>query len=61
MATVGKHQGTLAGSSSLARHEARCKSSDTKLEAQVDRFGAAPDTRILESTTLRAFLERYFY
>lgn len=45
----------------------RCKSFDTKqeaekwardLETQVDRFGAAPDTRILETTTL-GFLERY--
>ncbi len=46
----------------------RCKSFDSKieaekwardLEAQVDRFGAAPDTRILESTTLGELLERY--
>jgi integrase len=46
----------------------RCKSFDTKLEAekwardleaQVDRFGAAPDTKILESTTLGQLLERY--
>ncbi|APG86142.1 integrase family protein [Sinorhizobium americanum CCGM7] len=46
----------------------RCKSFDTKqeaekwardLEAQVDRFGAAPDTKILESTTLGELLERY--
>lgn len=46
----------------------RCKSFDSKveaekwardLEAQVDRFGAAPDTRILESTTLAELLERY--
>ncbi len=46
----------------------RCKSFDSKveaekwareLEAQVDRFGAAPDTRILESTTLSELLERY--
>lgn len=29
------------------------------LEAQVDRFGAAPDTKILESTTLGQLLERY--
>ena len=43
-----------------------CKSFDTKidaekwareLEAQVDRFGAAPDTRILDSTTLSKLLE----
>jgi len=43
----------------------RCKSFDTKQEAekwardlaaQVDRFGAAPDTKILESTTLRQIL-----
>jgi integrase len=46
----------------------RCKSFDSKLEAekwareleaQVDRFGAAPDTKVLESTTLRELLERY--
>nr|WP_153367084.1 site-specific integrase [Agrobacterium rosae] len=46
----------------------RCKSFDTKieaekwardLEAQVDRFGAAPDTKTLESTTLGQLLERY--
>ncbi len=46
----------------------RCKSFDSKLEAekwardleaQVDRFGAAPDTKILESTTLGQLLERY--
>jgi integrase len=46
----------------------RCKSFDTKLEAekwareleaQVDKFGAAPDTKILESTTLGQLLERY--
>jgi len=29
------------------------------LEAQVDCFGAAPDTKILESTTLGELLERY--
>ena len=28
------------------------------LEAQVDRFGAAPDTKIIESTTLGQLLER---
>ncbi len=46
----------------------RCKSFDTKaeaekwardLEAQVDRFGSAPDTKILETTTLGDLLERY--
>ncbi len=45
-----------------------CKSFDTKqeaekwardLEAQVDRFGAAPDTKVLESTTLGELLLRY--
>ncbi|PTM96116.1 hypothetical protein C7449_103130 [Mycoplana dimorpha] len=30
-----------------------------RLEAQVDRFGAAPDTKILETTTLGELLERY--
>jgi len=46
----------------------RCKSFDSKteaekwareLETQVDKFGAAPDTRILESTTLGALMQRY--
>jgi hypothetical protein len=46
----------------------RCKSFDSKLEAekwarymkaQVDRFGAAPDTKILENTTLGQLLGRY--
>jgi len=46
----------------------RCKSFDTKLEAekwardleaQVDRFRAAPDTKILENTTLGQLLELY--
>lgn len=44
----------------------RCKSFDTKtdaekwareLESQVEKFGAAPDTRILESTTLGALMK----
>jgi integrase len=46
----------------------RCKSFDSKaeaekwardLESQVDKFGAALDTRILESTTLGSLLKRY--
>ena len=46
----------------------RCKSFDTKTDAekwagelvtQVDRFGVALDTRILESTTLGALMKRY--
>ena len=46
----------------------RCKSFDTKqeaeksardLEAQVDQFGTAPDTKIPESTTPGELLERY--
>lgn len=46
----------------------RAKSFDSKLEAekwardletQVDRFGSAPDTKILETTTLGDLLERY--
>ena len=61
-------QRPLASAGPSQRHEARCKSFDTKqeaekwareLEAQVDRFGAAPDTRILEHTTLNELLERY--
>lgn len=44
----------------------RAKSFDSKLEAekwardleaQVDRFGSAPDIKMLETTTLGAFLE----
>jgi integrase len=46
----------------------RARSFDTKgeaerwardLEAQVDRCGAAPDTRLIESTTLGVIMERY--
>lgn len=46
----------------------RAKSFDSKaeaekwardLETQVDRFGMAPDTKILETTTLGELLERY--
>ena len=29
------------------------------MKSQVDKFGAAPDTRILESTTLGALMKRY--
>lgn len=52
----------------VRRHEAPVRVLDSKqdaekwardLEAQVDRFGAAPDTKILESTTLGQLLERY--
>lgn len=63
-----KIQRKMASTGSSSRLEAPFKSFDTKLEAekwaryleaQVDRFGAAPDTRILESTTLGQLLERY--
>ncbi len=68
MATIRKLRGR--GQAQVRRRgmKSRCKSFDTKqeaekwardLEAQVDRFGAAPDTRILESITLGELLERY--
>lgn len=65
MATIRKLRGRWQAQVRRAGMKPRCKSFDTKqeaekwareLEAQVDRFGAAPDTRILESTTL---LKRY--
>lgn len=61
MATIRKLRGRWQAQVRRRGMKPRCKSFDTKteaekwareLEAQVDKFGAAPDTRILESTTL---------
>ncbi len=68
MATIRKLRGRWQAQVRRRGMKPRCKSFDTKLEAekwardleaQVDRFGAAPDTKILENTTLGALLERY--
>lgn len=68
MATLRKLRGRWQAQVRRRGMKPRCKSFDTKieaekwardLEAQVDRFGAAPDTKILESTTLGQLLERY--
>lgn len=68
MATIRKLRGRWQAQVRRRGMKPRCKSFDTRqeaerwareLEAQVDKFGAAPDTRILETTTLGALLERY--
>ena len=68
MATIRKLSGRWQAQVRRRGMKPRCKSFDTKLEAekwardleaQVDRFGAAPDTKILESNTLGDLLERY--
>ncbi|OCJ38314.1 site-specific integrase [Agrobacterium tumefaciens] len=68
MATIRKLRGRWQAQVRRRGTKPRCKSFDTKLEAkkwardleaQVDRFGAAPDTKILESTTLGQLLKRY--
>ncbi|WHA42960.1 site-specific integrase [Agrobacterium larrymoorei] len=68
MATIRKLRGRWQAQVRRRGMKPRCKSFDTKLEAekwardleaQVDRFGAAPDTKILEITTLGQLLERY--
>lgn len=68
MATIRKLRGRWQAQVRRRGMKPRCKSFDTKqeaekwardLETQVDRFGAAPDTKILESTTLGQLLERY--
>jgi integrase len=68
MATIRKLRGRWQAQVRRRGMKPRCKSFDTKqeaerwareLEAQVDKFGAAPDTRILESTTFGALMERY--
>ena len=68
MATIRKLRGRWQAQVRRRGMKPRCKSFDSKieaekwardLEAQVDRFGAAPDTRVLEPTTLSELLERY--
>lgn len=68
MATIRKLRGRWQAQVRRRGMKPRCKSFDSKLEAekwardleaQVDRFGAAPDTKILEGTTLGQLLERY--
>lgn len=68
MATIRKLRGRWQAQVRRRGMKPRCKSFDSKveaekwardLEAQVDRFGAAPDTKVLESTTLGQLLERY--
>ncbi|WP_182085966.1 site-specific integrase [Aureimonas sp. ME7] len=68
MATIRKLRGRWQAQVRRRGMKPRAKSFDTKgeaerwardLETQVDRFGAAPDTKILETTTLRDLLERY--
>ncbi len=68
MATIRKLRGRWQAQVRRRGMKPRCKSFDTKLEAekwardleaQVDRFGAAPNTKILERTTLGQLLERY--
>ncbi|KKX26702.1 site-specific integrase [Rhizobium sp. LC145] len=68
MATIRKLRGRWQAQVRRRGMKPRAKSFDSKadaekwardLESQVDRFGAAPDTKILESTTLGQLLERY--
>ncbi|OIS90681.1 site-specific integrase [Brucella cytisi] len=68
MATIRKLRGRWQAQVRRRGMKPRCKSFDSKneaekwareLESQVDKFGAAPDTRVLESTTLGALMKRY--
>ncbi|WLS05267.1 hypothetical protein [Shinella oryzae] len=68
MATIRKLRGRWQAQVRRRGMKPRAKSFDSKadaekwardLETQVDRFGAASDTKILETTTLGALLERY--
>lgn len=68
MATIRKLRGRWQAQVRRRGMKPRAKSFDSKadaekwardLESQVDRFGAAPDTKILETTTLGELLERY--
>lgn len=68
MATIRKLRGRWQAQVRRRGMKPRAKSFDSKLEAekwardleaQVDRFGSAPDTKILETTTLDDLLERY--
>ncbi|MCC2612751.1 tyrosine-type recombinase/integrase [Neorhizobium petrolearium] len=68
MATIRKLRGRWQAQVRRRGMKPRAKSFDSKaeaekwardLESQVDRFGMAPDTKILETTTLGELLERY--
>ena len=68
MATIRKLRGRWQAQVRRRGTKPRAKSFDSKseaarwardLETQIDRFWAAPDTRLLESTTLRDLLIRY--
>lgn len=68
MATIRKLRGRWQAQVRRRGMKPRAKSFDSKLEAekwardleaQVDRFGSAPDTKVLESTTLGELMERY--
>lgn len=68
MATIRKLRGRWQAQVRRRGMKPRARSFDSKLdaekwardlEAQVDRFGSAPDTKILETTTLHDLLERY--
>ncbi|MBB4170433.1 site-specific integrase [Rhizobium sp. BK538] len=68
MATIRKLRGRWQAQVRRRGMKPRAKSFDSKaeaekwareLESQVDRFGAAPDTKILETTTLGDLLRRY--
>jgi integrase len=68
VATIRKLRGRWQAQVRRRGMKPRAKSFDSKieaekwsrdLEAQVDRFGSAPDTSILESTTLGDLMERY--
>ncbi|OCI91453.1 integrase [Agrobacterium sp. 13-626] len=68
MATIRKLRGRWQAQVRRRGMKPRAKSFDSKadaekwardLETQVDRFGTAPDTKILEVTTLGQLLERY--
>lgn len=68
MATIRKLRGRWQAQVRRRGMKPRAKSFDSKaeaekwareLESQVDRFGMAPDTKILETTTLGQLLERY--
>lgn len=68
MATIRKLRGRWQAQVRRRGMKPRAKSFDSKseaerwareLETQVDRFGAAPDTKVLETTTLGDLMRRY--
>lgn len=68
MATIRKLRGRWQAQVRRRGMKPRAKSFDSKgeaerwardLETQVDKFGSAPDTKVLESTTLGDLLRRY--